>query len=74
MYGADHDLSRFTPEATLNLRPETPIAGLYLSGQDVFTCGFAGATFGGLLCAGAVLNRNVYADLQALKARSPPCI
>lgn len=74
MYGADHDLARFTPEATVNLRPETPIKGLYLSGQDIFTCGFAGATFGGLFCASAVLNRNIYGDLMALKARSPPSI
>lgn len=74
MYGVDHDLHRFTPEATVALRADTAIKGLYMSGQDVFTCGFAGATFGGLICASAVLNRNVYADLMKLKAKSPPSI
>ena len=67
-------MNRFTPEATVNLRSDTPIKNLYLSGQDVFTCGFAGATFGGLICASNVLNRNVYSDLMALKAKSPPSI
>ena len=33
MYGCDHDLNRFTPEATVELRPETPIKNLYLTGQ-----------------------------------------
>ncbi len=47
MYGADHDVNRFTPEAVVELRPETPIKNFYLTGQDIFTCGFAGAAFGG---------------------------
>jgi hypothetical protein len=74
MYGVDHDLQRFTPEATVALRSDTSVQNLYLSGQDVFTCGFAGATFGGLICASTILQRNVYADLLALKAKSPPSI
>jgi hypothetical protein len=74
MYGVDHDLQRFTPEATVALRSDTSVQNLYLSGQDVFTCGFAGATFGGLICASTILKRNVYADLLALKAKSPPSI
>ena len=40
--------------------------GLYLSGQDVFSCGFTGALFGGLLAAGTVLERNVMNDLIGL--------
>jgi len=74
MYGVDHDLGRFTPEATVALRSDTNVKNLYMSGQDVFTCGFAGAAFGGLICASAVLQRNVYADLMKLKAASPPSI
>jgi len=32
-------------------RPKTDIPGLYLTGQDVLSCGFAGALFSGLLTA-----------------------
>jgi len=69
MYGCDHNVARFSPEATIALRPETSIQNLYLTGQDIFTCGFAGAAFGGLLCASKVLNRNLYNDLMDLKRR-----
>ena len=71
MYGVDHNVSRFSAESTVALRPETNIDGLFLSGQDVFTCGFAGAAFGGLLCASKILNRNLYEDLMKLKNKSP---
>ena len=37
----------------------------YLSlGQDVFTGGFAGALYGGLLCASSILHRNLLTDLK----------
>lgn len=74
MYGADHDLKRFTAEGAVELRPDTDIPGLFLTGQDIFNCGIAGASFGGLLCASTVLGRNVYKDLTDLKARSKPSI
>ena len=74
MYGLDHDLSRFTAAATVELRPETDVKNLYMCGQDVFSCGIAGAAFGGMLCAATVLGRNVYADLTELKGKSKPSI
>lgn len=73
-YGCDHTVSRFSPQATIDLRPQTRIKNLYLTGQDVFNCGFAGATFGGLLCASAILERNLYEDLIELKKKSRPSI
>ena len=48
IYGLNHDPKRFDQAW---LRPKTPIKGLYLSGQDVMTCGVVGAMMGGVLCA-----------------------
>lgn len=66
IYGLDHSMERFQPMMLAKLRPETDIPGLYLSGQDVFVAGFMGAIFGGLLAAGAVLERNTLIDLAKL--------
>lgn len=55
IYGLDHTPSRFKQRF---LRPHTPISGLYLTGQDIATCGVAGGLFGGVLAAGAVIQKN----------------
>ncbi len=56
IYGLDHGPARFRQRA---LRPKTPIRGLWLTGQDVCTAGIAGALLGGVLCASAILGKNL---------------
>ncbi|MEH6605027.1 MAG: NAD(P)/FAD-dependent oxidoreductase [Pseudomonadales bacterium] len=48
IYGLDHTPQRFEQDW---LKPKTDIAGLYLTGQDIMTCGVMGAMVGGLLTA-----------------------
>ena len=64
IYGMHHSNRRFFVDQAINLRPETPIPGLYLSGQDVFVCGFSGAAFSGLVTASKILNRYLISDLM----------
>jgi all-trans-retinol 13,14-reductase len=58
LYGLSHSPARFRQRC---LRPQAPIRGLYLTGQDVAVCGVEGAFAGGVLCASAILGRNLLA-------------
>lgn len=51
IYGLEHVPERFQNR---NLRPRTPIPGLYLAGSDIACCGIVGAMVGGVLAAAAV--------------------
>lgn len=66
IYGLDHTRERFSIWNYAILRPQTDIPGFYLTGQDICSCGFAGALWGGLLCASSILHRNVQNDLESL--------
>lgn len=33
MYGAEHNLERFIPETIAKTRPQTPVSGIYLTGE-----------------------------------------
>jgi all-trans-retinol 13,14-reductase len=59
-----------TPERFISrsLTPHTSVPGLYLTGQDVVTLGVAGALFGGVVSASAVLGKNL---AGTIKARTP---
>uniref|UniRef100_A0A3Q0REV8 All-trans-retinol 13,14-reductase n=1 Tax=Amphilophus citrinellus TaxID=61819 RepID=A0A3Q0REV8_AMPCI len=70
IYGADHGIGRFDPELNATVRPQTPLKNLYLTGQDVFLCGFAGALAGALTCGSVILNRNLHLDTIALARRT----
>lgn len=50
-YGLDVTPHRLMSDA---LRMQTPIKGLYLTGQDAFSPGIPGALWGGLLCATSI--------------------
>jgi all-trans-retinol 13,14-reductase len=51
LYGLDHDPSRMQQGW---LRPRTRVPGLWLTGQDVMSCGVTGAMMGGVAAATAV--------------------
>ncbi|MDO8330601.1 MAG: NAD(P)/FAD-dependent oxidoreductase [Fluviicoccus sp.] len=51
LYGIDHDPKRFSQSW---LTPKTKIPGLYLTGQDILSCGVVGAMMGGVLTAVSV--------------------
>jgi len=56
IYGLAATPARFEDRA---LRPRTPLRGLYLTGTDISTLGVAGAMFGGMLTASAILRRDL---------------
>lgn len=61
LYGLAHTPARFKQRA---LGVRTPLKGLWMAGQDAVSCGVAGGMFGGVLCASAILMRNVIADAK----------
>lgn len=69
IYGLDHDPNRFHQKW---LRPETRIRGLYLTGQDVMSCGVAGAMMGGVVAAQSILGwRRGVALLRGIMRAAP---
>ena len=67
IYGLDHTPQRFEQRW---LRPRTPIPGLYLTGQDIATCGVAGALMGGVLTASNILGKNLLAKIASSRSRA----
>jgi all-trans-retinol 13,14-reductase len=66
LYGLDHTPTRFRQGF---LKPATPIPGLYLTGQDIVTCGVSGALFGGVLTATTLLRGTLMATLATTAAK-----
>ncbi len=60
LYGLEHTPSRFRQRW---LRPQTPIKGLFLTGQDITTVGLTGALFSGLLTCSAIFKKNFYKEI-----------
>ncbi len=65
LYGLEHSPARFRERF---LRPQSPLRNLFLTGQDVAVCGVAGAMAGGVLCASAILGRNLLSASTAKAA------
>ena len=58
IYGLAHSPERFKAR---DLRPWTPVHNLFLTGQDVSTCGVMGALMGAVTAASAMLGQNLFA-------------
>jgi phytoene dehydrogenase-like protein len=56
-YGLAHTPARFDLR---ELRPRTPIRNLFLTGQDISTCGVMGALSGAVTTAPVMLKRNLF--------------
>ncbi|NXU20504.1 RETST reductase, partial [Pardalotus punctatus] len=69
LYGINHDIPRLQAEAMASVRAETAVPNLYLTGQDLCLGGFMGALQGAIICASAILKRNLYVDVVRLKKR-----
>lgn len=73
-YGMDATIDRFDDR---NLRPETSIKGLWLTGQDIVSLGFSGAMWSGVLTANCIegygtvfdilTKRDLLKDLQKMR-------
>jgi all-trans-retinol 13,14-reductase len=66
LYGIDHTPQRFRQGF---LKPETPVPGLYLTGQDIVTCGVAGAMFGGVLTATTLMRTTLMPGMAKAAAK-----
>ncbi len=61
IYGIDHTTQRFEQKF---LRSRTPVKNLFLTGQDIVSCGVGGALFSGLITASAVTGKNLLNRLK----------
>lgn len=66
LYGLSHDPSRFEQSW---LRPETEIPGLYLTGQDILSCGIGGAMMAGVMTSVSMLGWRSYKLLRKIGLR-----
>jgi len=60
IYGVSHTPERFRQTF---LKPYTPVKNLFLTGQDVMIASIAGGFMGGVLCASAILKKDVFQEI-----------
>ena len=74
-YGLETDTERFAPDVVHAVRPRVQeINNLYLTGQDVLTCGFAAALYSAFLTSQTILQQtgetnNLLGDVKGLYKR-----
>ncbi|MCC6563351.1 FAD-dependent oxidoreductase, partial [Candidatus Uhrbacteria bacterium] len=61
IYGVSHTPKRFRQEF---LKPYTPVQNLFMTGQDVMVASIAGGLMGGVLCASAILKKDVLSTIK----------
>lgn len=69
LYGLNHDPQRF---AQSWLTPRTKIPGLWLTGQDIVSCGVVGAMMGGVVTAQAIGGLKMLPVLKQVMKGTPP--
>jgi all-trans-retinol 13,14-reductase len=67
LYGLSHDPKRFEQKW---LRPKTTRPGLYLTGQDILTCGVGGAMMAGVMTTVSILGWRSYKLLSKFGIKS----
>jgi all-trans-retinol 13,14-reductase len=66
IYGLDHSPYRYEQKF---LRPHTPVKNLFLTGQDIVSCGIGGALISGVLTASAILKTNLLGQVMDSKKK-----
>ncbi len=66
IYGLDHSVERYKADCARKLKPKTEVEGLYLTGQDLISCGVSSAITSGLMTCTAILRRDLFSDLKNL--------
>jgi all-trans-retinol 13,14-reductase len=61
IYGTSHTPKRFRQDF---LKPYTPVKNLFLTGQDTMIASIAGGLMGSVLCASAILKRDVLSQIK----------
>jgi all-trans-retinol 13,14-reductase len=64
LYGIDHTTERFEQNF---LRAQTPVKNLYLTGQDIISCGIGGALISGMITAMSITGKNLEKRLKSNK-------
>ena len=63
IYGLEHSPERFSNNA---IHVKTPIENLYLTGQDIVSCGIAGALMSAVITSSVITRKNMIKEIASL--------